>query len=678
MAELEKSVHDKIADRSWIDAQRNTFTKWANDILSPRTSHISDLSGDLFDGIVLIDLLEELSGRSVPHARRVRAMSVNMRRNRASQFSICGDTLRFIRDEGINIVNVNIGDILDGNIRIILGLIWQLILHYRISVTCVEEAVCDPWVHSAQQSMLNWVRETVGPDGDRISNFKTSWSDGMALWRLISAMCPSALSHINAEILTPIRRVELAMEAAENILGIPKVLDPADMCNSTDDLSIITYIQYFMNHNNPNRRSSLSNMISVNPEDTPKVVKKSKSHSMGELMETGMSGESYSGDHGGDSEEVGRSGLNFGNPSDRSDTSVEEEENGLAISAESMRNQHILVSEGHEKRDEILSSPSLNSNVTMRFGGCLSETTSGEISEACNPGNIGVITAQSGKLRDISAWYDRTSDSPQIESMLGEEGVEYTVVSEPAPYQFGKNKSEIFSVNRGGYPRMVDKSVQGVGGGDSDSICEASVDSTAKVQEMSETYPDESRETSGEISQIVSISEDTETDEFPASGEITTDGKVSKGGEIYTDSKQIGEMSDREITAECEISDNEIHVITLESPPCQVTAVSSESTEDSNSGSRNSLNETDHVESSNNDQPSPMKQINSNRSISVRQLATQNRLRPWRDPPTSQNSPQSRSRSVTKGFKSNDQEKRMATTKSASASCSPTTKFPLR
>eukprot|EP01083_Nonionella_stella_P187368 688304_1 len=96
MAELEKSVHDKIADRSWIDAQRNTFTKWANDILSPRTSHISDLSGDLFDGIVLIDLLEELSGRSVPHARRVRAMSVNMRRNRASQFSICGDTLRFI------------------------------------------------------------------------------------------------------------------------------------------------------------------------------------------------------------------------------------------------------------------------------------------------------------------------------------------------------------------------------------------------------------------------------------------------------------------------------------------------------------------------------------------------------------------------------------------------------
>eukprot|EP01083_Nonionella_stella_P148260 468956_1 len=81
----------------------------------------------------LIDLLEELSGRSVPHARRVRAMSVNMRRNRASQFSICGDTLRFIRDEGINIVNVNIGDILDGNIRIILGLIWQLILYYRIS-----------------------------------------------------------------------------------------------------------------------------------------------------------------------------------------------------------------------------------------------------------------------------------------------------------------------------------------------------------------------------------------------------------------------------------------------------------------------------------------------------------------------------------------------------------------
>jgi filamin len=42
------------------------------------------------------------------------------------------NVLGFIQSEGLKLVNIGSGDIAGGNIRIILGLIWTLILRYQI------------------------------------------------------------------------------------------------------------------------------------------------------------------------------------------------------------------------------------------------------------------------------------------------------------------------------------------------------------------------------------------------------------------------------------------------------------------------------------------------------------------------------------------------------------------
>ena len=42
------------------------------------------------------------------------------------------NVLAFIQSEGLKLVNIGSGDIAGGNIRIILGLIWTLILRYQI------------------------------------------------------------------------------------------------------------------------------------------------------------------------------------------------------------------------------------------------------------------------------------------------------------------------------------------------------------------------------------------------------------------------------------------------------------------------------------------------------------------------------------------------------------------
>lgn len=42
--------------------------------------------------------------------------------------------LKFLDDEGIKIINIDSTDIVDCKLKLIMGLIWTLILHYSISM----------------------------------------------------------------------------------------------------------------------------------------------------------------------------------------------------------------------------------------------------------------------------------------------------------------------------------------------------------------------------------------------------------------------------------------------------------------------------------------------------------------------------------------------------------------
>ena len=50
----------------WIRIQRSTFTNWCNEHLRKKGRTISDLVGDLKDGVSLILLVEELSKKDPP------------------------------------------------------------------------------------------------------------------------------------------------------------------------------------------------------------------------------------------------------------------------------------------------------------------------------------------------------------------------------------------------------------------------------------------------------------------------------------------------------------------------------------------------------------------------------------------------------------------------------------
>lgn len=85
-------------------------------------------------------------------------------------------------------------DIIDSRIKLILGLIWTLILHYSISMPLWDD---DDYGMGARegptpkQRLLIWVQNRI-PELP-IRNFTTDWNDGKAIGALVDAVGPGEI-----------------------------------------------------------------------------------------------------------------------------------------------------------------------------------------------------------------------------------------------------------------------------------------------------------------------------------------------------------------------------------------------------------------------------------------------------------------------------------------------------
>ncbi|KAL3851735.1 hypothetical protein ACJMK2_015452 [Sinanodonta woodiana] len=232
---------DLADDAQWKLIQKNTFTRWANEHLKTVQKTLTDLEADLGDGLRLISLVEVLSGKKFKH--------VNKRPSfRTQKLENVTMVLEFLeRDEGIRIVNIDSTDIVDCKLKLILGLIWTLILHYSISMPMWEgeEPTPSEGGPTPKQRLLNWINSKV-PDLP-IKNFTTDWNDGKAIGALVDAVAPGLCPDWDEWDPKKARQnAQEAMDAAEKWLDVPQLIKPDEMTNpKVDDLSMMTYLSQF-------------------------------------------------------------------------------------------------------------------------------------------------------------------------------------------------------------------------------------------------------------------------------------------------------------------------------------------------------------------------------------------------------------------------------------------------
>ncbi|XP_033999363.1 dystrophin isoform X2 [Trematomus bernacchii] len=215
--------------------QTKTFTKWINAQLSKTgKTPIKDMFSDLKDGRKLLDLLESLTDSVLTKERgstRVHALN-NVNK-----------VLQVLNQNNVDLVNIGGTDIVDGNHKLTLGLIWSIILHWQVK-DIMKDIMSNLQQTNSEKILLSWVRQCTRSYPEvNVLNFTTSWADGLALNGILHHFRPNVFSWDQVVRLSPVERLDHAFTVAKDQLAIERLLDAEDVAvQLPDKKSIIMYV----------------------------------------------------------------------------------------------------------------------------------------------------------------------------------------------------------------------------------------------------------------------------------------------------------------------------------------------------------------------------------------------------------------------------------------------------
>ncbi|KAM9327227.1 filamin-B [Gastrophryne carolinensis] len=231
---------DLAEDAPWKKIQQNTFTRWCNEHLKCVNKRIGNLQTDLSDGLRLIALLEVLSQKKMYRKYHLRPTFSQMQLENVSV------ALEFLEKENIKLVSIDSKAIVDGNLKLILGLIWTLILHYSISMPVWEDEGDEEVKNQTpKQRLLGWIQNKI--PNLPITNFSHNWQDGKALGALVDSCAPGLCPDWESwDPSKPVDNAREAMQQADDWLGVPQVIAPEEIIHpNVDEHSVMTYLSQF-------------------------------------------------------------------------------------------------------------------------------------------------------------------------------------------------------------------------------------------------------------------------------------------------------------------------------------------------------------------------------------------------------------------------------------------------
>ncbi|XP_078261979.1 alpha-actinin-2-like [Rhinoraja longicauda] len=224
---------DLLLDPAWEQQQRKTFTAWCNSHLRKAGTQIENIEDDFRNGLKLMLLLEVISGE--------RLSRPDQGKMRFHKIANVNKALEYISSKGVKLVSIGAEEIVDGNAKMTLGMIWTIILRFAIQDISIEET-------SAKEGLLLWCQRKTAPYRNvNVQNFHTSWKDGLALCALIHRHRPDLIDYSKLQKDDALYNLNLAFEIAEKELDIPKMLDPEDIVNTPkpDQRALMTYVSCF-------------------------------------------------------------------------------------------------------------------------------------------------------------------------------------------------------------------------------------------------------------------------------------------------------------------------------------------------------------------------------------------------------------------------------------------------
>ncbi|XP_046382632.1 alpha-actinin, sarcomeric isoform X2 [Ischnura elegans] len=246
----EEWEREGLLDPAWEKQQKKTFTAWCNSHLRKAGTSIDNIDEDFRNGLKLMLLLEVISGETLPKPDRGKM--------RFHKIANVNKALDFIERKGVKLVSIGAEEIVDGNLKMTLGMIWTIILRFAIQDISVEEM-------TAKEGLLLWCQRKTAPYKNvNVQNFHLSFKDGLAFCALIHRHRPDLIDYHKLSKDNPLENLNTAFDVAEKYLDIPRMLDPDDLVNTAmpDERAVMTYVSsYYHSFSGAQKAETAANRI---------------------------------------------------------------------------------------------------------------------------------------------------------------------------------------------------------------------------------------------------------------------------------------------------------------------------------------------------------------------------------------------------------------------------------
>ena len=215
----------------------------------------TDIPTAFEDGLFLIPLAEVVTeDKAMKYSKKPKF--------RIHKVENCSLGLRLLTDHGF-VPDISPENFVDCNETLTMGFIWQLFVHWTGG---------DRGESKGGDDLLAWVQSHV-KDNDRypgvpIDNFTTHWQDGKVVAALLDSLSPKIYDYTSAPLDDGVALWTGALDAAEDWLDVPQLLEPEDMVDEKpDDKSVRMQVELI-------RQAYLAHQADIDsgalfPEDEP-------------------------------------------------------------------------------------------------------------------------------------------------------------------------------------------------------------------------------------------------------------------------------------------------------------------------------------------------------------------------------------------------------------------------
>jgi hypothetical protein len=242
---------------AWELQQQHTFLAWVNAKLKrlPAAKQVATLA-DLSDGVALCQLLEVLwAPQKLPRWNPAPRMDAQRLDNLSVFFTA-------LESSGLHVLTKP-RNVLEGNVPMVLGLLWHLIYEYEITRTvkvAASAAAAAPkgatdhslnWSRpDPRDALLDWLNNRIERSGVKARALDAgSFQDGNVLLALTHSFGTDSFDLRSMMRMNSPEKIRVAFSTAQSRFGIAVLLDERALLNGEcDEKSLMTYVIQFLRY----------------------------------------------------------------------------------------------------------------------------------------------------------------------------------------------------------------------------------------------------------------------------------------------------------------------------------------------------------------------------------------------------------------------------------------------